>query len=168
MGMPKVAKSIFKHFAVLLLGTVIGFALLSWLLNHSQCEGLVWNGELSAPLMMPADSLNCMRTGARQEYEGVWEAGHEVNNFYPLDTKSDEILLTEEPFTLNINDATLFLIREKLELDENIFDRQKYRIRFLGNSMTNYYKGRSVYRNHYDVREIKSISVFDGDIPRVR
>lgn len=166
--MSRLAKSIFKHFLILLFGAFLGLTLLSWYLNHSQCEGFMWNGELGMPLIMRADSLNCMKTGARQEYTGVWEFGHEVNSFYHLDSISNELMPKEDPFSLNINDATIFLIREKLELDDNIYDRQKYKIKFRGNLTKNYYKGSSVYRNHYDVRQIESISVFEGDIPRVR
>jgi len=166
--MSKVAKSIFKYFAILFSGAVIGFALLFWYLNHSQCEGLTWNGELGAPIMIPADRLNCMRTGPILYYEGVWEIGHELNEFYPIESKSNEILLPREPLVLEIDEATHFLIREKLNIDSDIREPQKFRITFYANLMTNYHKGYSAYRNHYDVRKIESMSVFDGDLPSER
>lgn len=165
LGMTKAAISAIKHFSILLLGAVLGFGLLSWFLNHSQCQGLTWNGELGMPFMTPADEDDCMRTGSMLKYEGIWEVGYELNNFYPLDTTGKKIAISGKPLTLDINDVSRFLIHEKLNIDPHIPEPHKFRITFYGNLMTNYYEGDSTYKNHYDVRKIESISAFDGNLP---
>lgn len=166
--MSKIAKSFFRHVVLLLAGAVLGFALLSWDLNHSQCRGLAWNSDLKMPQFSRVESKDCMQVTASGEFEGVWMAGRELNGFYPIDSRTNEILPSKEPLILDISNATHFLIREKLELDSNIFKPQNYKIKFLGNRVTNFYGGYSPYKNHYEVQKIESISVFDGDIPRLR
>lgn len=165
MAMPKTAKSIVKYFSLLLLGAIIGFALLAWSLNHSQCEGLTWDGEFGFPLMKPSDRSNCMWTGPMLEYQGIWRRGFELNQFYLTDSNWNIINPKESSDNLYIPELSKFMIYEQLNIEP--FDRepQTFKISFRANHMTNYLQSFSSYPNHYEVRIIDSISVHEGGFP---
>ncbi len=160
-----VAKSVAKYFSLLLLGAIIGFALLSWFLNHSQCEGLTWDGEMGLPLIKPSDSLNCMRTGPMLEYQGIWRRGFELNEFYLTDSNWTVINPKQHSRPLVVPELSEVMIYEQLGIDPYTKEPQAFKISFKANLMTNYLQGHSAYRNHYDVRVIDNISVYEGSLP---
>ena len=150
---------------MLVLGAILGFALLSWFLNHNQCEGLTWHGELGMPLMIRSDRLNCMRTGPTIEVHGIWRTGFELNEFYLTDSDWNIINPEESPQILHVPESTQFMIYEQLNIDPFEREPQIFKISFTANLMTNYLQSYSGYRNHYDVRKIESVSIFGEKLP---
>ena len=141
----------------ILLGGGITLALQFWLLNHSQCQGLVWHGETGLPAMQVSDRMNCMRIDSSGKFEGVWLSGRE-NSFVPNSDRNGDIDFADG-LPLFYGDAARFLIHEEMGLDP--YTPHKLKISFYGNVFSNHNKGYSPWRNHIEIKKIESIEVVE-------
>lgn len=109
-----------------------------------------------------------MRTGPVIEVQGIWEKGFELNEFYLTDSNWTIVDGKQHSLPLHVPELSQIMIYEQFNIDP--YDRapHTFKISFKANLMTNYLQSYSAYRNHYDVRKIDSISIFDGNLPNDR